>query len=108
MANWLINRLGNCKFDVFEDDTELDRILETTKFDEFELVDSPLKQPGMSSRELLGVVACMSGLAPRKGSNGDLRTVVDPCRSLSLSFPNRVKNLCTSAFWEVEDHLSLL
>ena len=81
--------------DVIEDDTELNRILETTKFNEFEVVNSPLEELDLSSQELLGVIACTLGLPPQKGSNGELRVGVDPCQGSSLSFPNRVRNLCT-------------
>ena len=72
--------------DIIVADSEIDRILETTKFDEFELVDLSLKQQDVSLLELLGVVAGTSGLAPRKGSNGELFTVVDPCRSILFLF----------------------
>ena len=96
---------------IIEDNTELDRIVQTTKFNVFQLVDSPLKQPMMSSQELLGGVlapandtAYTSGLAPRNGSNGELRTGVDPCQGL-LSFPNIayimytcVNTCCNTAF----------
>ena len=78
--------------DVIKNDTELDRIIETTKFDKLELVDSPLEQPDMSSQELLGVVDCIYmymyvGAGPRKGSNGELHTGVDPSRGLLFLFP---------------------
>ena len=79
------------------DDTELNRILKTTKFDKLESVDSPLKQPDVLSQELLGVIstpandtACTSGLAPRKASNEELCTAVDPYQGSSLSFSNVV------------------
>ena len=41
---------------MIKDNTELDRTLETTKFNKFELVNSPRKQPDMLSQELMGVV----------------------------------------------------
>ena len=72
--------------DVIENNTELDRILETSKFDGFELVNLPLKQPDMLLQELMGFVACTSGVASQKGSNGELCMGVDLARGLPLLF----------------------
>ena len=73
--------------DVIEDDTEPDKKLETTKLDEFKFVNLPPMQAGMSMQELLGIVACMSGLAPQMVINGESAHRVDPCRDHLLLFP---------------------
>ena len=71
------------------DDEEIDRILQTTDLDEFELVDSPtmqLEEP----QENVGVepaptidTQSTSGLAPRNGSSEELRPGVDPAQGSS-------------------------
>ena len=76
--------MANCKYggfassnlnDVIEDDTELGRILDITKFDGFELVNLTFKQLDMSSQQLLGVVSAPSnacrGWHPEKGVMGN-------------------------------------
>ena len=61
-----------------EDETELDRILTTTRLDKLKLLDLPPKQPDMSSLELLGVrmapsndTVHVSELAPCNGTMGN-------------------------------------
>ena len=62
---------------MIKDDTELERIPETTKYDKFDIVDLPLKRPDMSSQELLNVVLAPAndmsvcrGWQPEKGLMG--------------------------------------
>ena len=40
---------------IIDHDYELDKIIESTNFDEYELIDLPMKQPGDSSYEHTGV-----------------------------------------------------
>ena len=68
-----------------DDDQELDRILENTNLDEYELIDVPIEQHSDSTQHNLGVgmapisdTNSTSGLAPRKGGSRELRHGVDP------------------------------
>ena len=73
-------------------DDELDRILENTNLDEFELTDLPREQLDGSSQEELGIglVPTMDtnstpGLAPQKWNNTELHLGVYPCQGSSQS-----------------------
>ena len=75
---------------IIDDGSELDRILETHNFDDYELIDIP-----MESDESLHELTCVgmapasntpstSWLAPCKGSSRELRPGVDPCQGYSV------------------------
>ena len=81
---------------MIDDDNELNRILEDTILDEYEIIDFPLEQLGDSSQEIRRRrirrrngpsmdTQSMSGLAPQVESSVELRLKVDPCQSTSLS-----------------------
>ena len=75
---------------LIEDNTELNRILETTKYDKFQLVDLPLNAArhvvaGVTGHRLAPAndTACIHVRASTlKGSNGEQCTGVDPCQGL--------------------------
>ena len=75
---------------IIDDDSELDRILEITNFDNYELIDTPMESDELL-HELTDVgmapasdTPSMSGLAPRIGGSRELRPGVDPCQGSSL------------------------
>ena len=68
---------------IIDDDSELDRILENTNFDDYTLFDIPM-EPDESLHALTGVgmaptsdTPSRSGLAPRNGSSSEMRVGVD-------------------------------
>ena len=78
---------------IIDDDLELDRILETTNFDDCELIDIPMEsdelQDKLTSIRLAPAsdTPSSSGLAPRKGSSRELYPGVDSCQGCSQSSP---------------------
>ena len=89
---------------MIKDDIELDRIIQTTIFHEFKLVNLPLKQADMSSQESFNVALAAAndtigalGLAPCKESKEEQCTGVDPCQGSSLSFHNVASMLQTTS-----------
>ena len=77
---------------IMDDDRKLDRILDSTNLDEYELIDFPIEQqPGDSSHECTGVgmafssdTGSTSGLAPREGRSKKLLVGFDPCHESSM------------------------
>lgn len=79
---------------IIGDDHELNRILGSTSLDEYELVDSPMKEqePRDSSHEHTSVemastssTGSMLGLALCEVNSTELHSGVDPCQGSSLS-----------------------
>ena len=74
-----------------EENKEFDEILQITDLDEFDVADSQIDEQQDTSEELLGVVSApandalsTSGMAPRDGRCGVLRSEDDSCQT---SFP---------------------
>ena len=77
---------------IIDDDSEVDRILETSNFDNYELIDTPMESDELL-HELTGVgmaptsvTSSTLALAPRKGSSRELRPGVDSCQGVSSVF----------------------
>ena len=79
---------------IIDEENELDRILESTNLDQYELMDLPMKQPGDWSHNSTGVgmastldTLSTSGLVPREGSSTELLSRVNLCQWSLLSSP---------------------
>ena len=82
---------------------ELDRILQkNTNFDDYELNDTPIKQPNESPHKLTGIrtiptldtsSTCKSGLAPVTRVQGNC-VWIDPCQGSSLFLLTPPRNEC--------------
>ena len=78
---------------MIKDDSELDTMLETTNFDNYELIDIPMESD-KSLHKLTGVgmapasdMPSMSGLAPHKRNSRELCPGVDSCQGLLCVLP---------------------
>ena len=78
---------------IIDDDSELDRILKTTNFDNYKLIDISMESDE-SLHELTGIGMASASdtpsttrLAPREGSSRELRPGVDTRQGSSLSSP---------------------
>ena len=79
---------------IIDDEHELNRILESTNLDGYELIHLPMEQIGdwwhehtdVGMASTLGT-GSTSVLARREGNSTDLRSGVDPCQGCSLSSP---------------------
>ena len=76
---------------IINDNSELDKILETTNLDDYKLIDTPM-EPDESLHELTGVrmvsasdTPSTSGLAPHKRRSRELCVGVDTCQESSGS-----------------------
>ena len=79
---------------IIDDGSELDMILDTTKFDDYELIDIAMESED-SLHELTGIGMApasdtpgMSGLAPRKGSSRELCPGVESCQGILCLLPS--------------------
>ena len=83
---------------IIDDNHKLDRILESTNLDKYELINLTMEEPGDLLNKHMGVrvapildTGSTWGLASREGSSMELCLGVDLCQGFSLSLPFHVR-----------------